>query len=86
MKRAILYVGVLAVMAGCGEGDSPGGKAVTVVTDSLRAAAAPAGKEPLGLRLYTVDAGEKRARLDEFLGQVAVPAWNRIGIGPVGVF
>lgn len=85
MKRAILYVGVLAVLAGCGEGEAPEGKAVTLVTDGVRAAA-PAKKEHLELRLYTVDAGEKRARLDEFLGQVAVPAWNRIGIGPVGVF
>ena len=54
------------------------------------AAAGAAGeavkKELLELRLYTVEAGEKRERLDEFLGRVAIPAWNRIGIKPVGVF
>jgi hypothetical protein len=40
----------------------------------------------LELRHYLVDAGEKRVRLDAFLADVAIPALNRIGIRPVGVF
>ena len=43
-------------------------------------------KQYLELRLYTVEAGEKRQRLDQFLAKAAVPAWNRVGIEPVGVF
>lgn len=53
---------------------------------AARAAGEGAKKEFLELRLYTVDAGEKRKRLDEFLGRVAIPAWNRTGVKPVGVF
>jgi hypothetical protein len=45
-----------------------------------------AGKAYIELRHYTVDAGEKRSRLHDFLRKVAIPAWNRIGIANVGVF
>ncbi len=53
---------------------------------AARAGAEPVKKQYIELRHYTVDAGEKRERLDEFLDRVAVPAWNRIGIDDVGVF
>jgi len=33
-----------------------------------------------------VEAGPKRERLDAFLREAAIPAWNRIGIEHVGVF
>lgn len=85
MRRALLCVGALAVMAGCGEREPAGKAAVTVVPGGVHAAEG-AKKEFLELRLYTVDEGEKRTRLDDFLGRAAVPAWNRIGIEPVGVF
>jgi hypothetical protein len=43
------------------------------------------GRQLLELRLYHCDPGDMRKRLDGFLA-LAVPAWNRIGIEPVGVF
>jgi hypothetical protein len=47
--------------------------------------ASPA-KQLFELRHYHLEAGQKAERFAEFLGQVAVPAFNRIGIKPVGVF
>jgi hypothetical protein len=38
------------------------------------------------LRSYEVRIGEQKAALDGFLRDAAVPAWNRQGIKPVGVF
>lgn len=43
-------------------------------------------KQLLELRRYQIATGEKRDRLESFLGAVAIPVWNRIGIQPVGVF
>jgi hypothetical protein len=43
-------------------------------------------KELYELRLYHLESGEKAKRFTEFLGRVAVPAFNRVGIKPVGVF
>ena len=43
-------------------------------------------KQLLELRLYALDAGDMRARFETFLAEVAVPAWNRLGIKPVGIF
>jgi len=42
-------------------------------------------KEYYELRLYHVAAGAKEQALYEFLSKAAIPAWNRIGIKPVGV-
>lgn len=38
------------------------------------------------LRSYEVRIGEQKTALDGFLRDAAVPAWNRLGIKPVGVF
>ncbi len=54
---------------------------------AMGAEAAPAtGKELLELRLYKATAGAMREKLDKFLAEAAIPAWNRLGIQPVGVF
>mgnify|MGYP003801082935 CR=1 FL=1 len=56
-------------------------------TVAAGAEAPPAGaKEFLELRLYKATAGAMRERLDKFLAEAALPAWGRLGIGPVGVF
>jgi hypothetical protein len=57
---------------------------------------APVGQSALGQvnqqsqivewRIYTAPFGDGRKRLLEFLQGAAVPAWNRLGINPVGVF
>ena len=54
-------------------------------TAALGAEGAAPQKEWLELRLYRCEAGPMRKRLDDFLA-LAVPAWNRIGVAPVGVF
>jgi hypothetical protein len=57
------------------------------MTGAARAAeGGPAARELLELRLYKAEAGEMRARLDKYLAEAAIPAWNRAGMQPVGVF
>lgn len=46
----------------------------------------PSGKELYELRLYHLEAGPKQKQFEDFCRQAAIPALNRIGIGPVGVF
>lgn len=43
-------------------------------------------KQYLELRLYRLGAGAMRERFEKFLAEAAIPAWNRIGVKPVGVF
>jgi len=43
-------------------------------------------KEFYELRLYRMQSAEKAAALVKFLGDAAIPAFNRIGVKPVGVF
>jgi len=43
-------------------------------------------KEFYELRLYSFDSTEKRDQFCQFLGKAAIPALNRLGISPVGVF
>jgi hypothetical protein len=50
------------------------------------AAAATSSKELLELRLYKFSSAAKQQAFDSFLGRVAIPALNRAGIRPVGVF
>jgi len=59
---------------------------------ALGAMATPAGagepgkKQILELKRYALEAGDMRARCEKFLAEAAVPAWNRLGSKPVGVF
>lgn len=50
------------------------------------AAATPDKKRFLELRHYTFVSAAYQQRFDAFLAQAAIPAWNRLGIKPVGVF
>ena len=59
------------------------------LTQSGTAQAADTGgesKEYYELRLYQIETEEKQRQLEQFLGEALIPAWNRIGIKPVGVF
>jgi len=67
--------------AGCLAGVAPLGRLASAM-DAPRASK----KQLLELRLYRVGSEAQQQRLDEFLGKAAVPAWNRAGVGPVGVF
>lgn len=59
-----------------------------VSTASLSAAAAVLGKkqEYYELRRYGLKAGGHSGLLDDYLEKLAIPAWNRAGAKPVGVF
>jgi hypothetical protein len=50
------------------------------------AAGATSSKELLELRLYTFSSAARQQAFDSFLGRVAIPALNRAGIRPIGVF
>jgi NIPSNAP len=61
------------------------GLALSASSRSL-AADGKAAKQLLELRTYHFVDAAKQRRFDEFLAQAAVPAWNRLGVEPVGVF
>ncbi|HEY5915244.1 MAG TPA: NIPSNAP family protein [Verrucomicrobiae bacterium] len=62
------------------------GLAGAVETRAL-AAARPRGKqEYYELRAYRLKSGANHELLDRYLEQAAIPAWNRLGVKPVGVF
>ena len=44
------------------------------------------GPEYYELRTYRLRFGPQKKALDDFLRDAAIPAWNRMGIAPVGVF
>ena len=48
--------------------------------------AGAADREYYELRTYRLRIGPQKKALDDFLRDAAVPAWNRLGIAPVGVF
>lgn len=58
-------------------------------TATLAAEADPASnpnREYYELRIYRLAKGANRTALTDYLEKAAVPAWNRLGIQPVGVF
>src|SRR5690349_5706404 len=58
---------------------------VTMAASTASAAAAPEN-EYYELRRYQLLYGPKQERFHDFLSKVAIPAMNRLGVGPVGVF
>jgi len=72
-RRQFLTAGSLAGIAGI----SP--LAATAVGDESK-------QEYLELRQYRLHVGTKKNLLGNFLRKVGIPAMNRIGIGPVGIF
>jgi len=65
-----------------------GGAGIVMAMSELTHAIEGSGgrKQILELRRYQVASAEKRDRLEKFLGEVAIPVWNGLGINPVGVF
>src|SRR5688572_19693232 len=63
---------------------------VAGLASSLETAAAEKGdrtsREYYELRLYHLRRGPKQKRFDDFYREAALPAMNRAGIGPIGVF
>ena len=50
------------------------------------AKAAPTSPEVYELRQYHLRIGPQPTRLSDYLREAALPAWNRLGLSPVGVF
>jgi hypothetical protein len=48
--------------------------------------AAQTQPEFYGLRVYEMPTGNRKAVLNDYLSKAAIPAFNRLGIAPVGVF
>jgi len=63
-----------------------GTASLAAMTSATHAAGAPAAREFYELRQYTLQSEEQRKGLDAFLRDAAIPAVNRLGIRPVGVF
>ncbi len=63
---------------------------VAGLSSVLDAAAAEGGAKPARefyeLRLYHLRRGPKQKLFDDFYREAALPAWNRAGVQPVGVF
>jgi hypothetical protein len=55
-------------------------------TASLNAEIAGSNREYYELRIYRLKSGAGHELLDAYLEKAAIPAWNRVGIKPVGVF
>lgn len=56
------------------------------VADVAHAADAPADRQYYELRTYTFKPGASHQLVDDYLSQAALPALNRIGSSPIGVF
>ena len=69
------------VAASCLAGLTPFG-----VAAAAGAAGAPGDRELYELRLYRLESAAKQKRFDDFCARAAIPALNRLGVGPVGVF
>src|SRR5512141_2112401 len=44
------------------------------------------GREYYELRVYEMPTGNRKSVVGDSLSNAAIPAWNRIGVKPVGVF
>lgn len=62
--------------------------ALTAASSAMTAGAAreDAERQYLELRRWHTLIGSKKGFLEKYLQEAAIPAWNRLGIGPVGVF
>lgn len=62
------------------------GAAVLSGISGLEAVASQAQQEFYELRVYEMPTGSRKSVLNDYLSRAAIPAWNRLGITPVGVF
>lgn len=72
-RRDFLAASALAVAAGMSQ-------------EACAGEEAGGGKQYLELRHYEFGSGEKQKVFEDFLGEAAIPALNRLGVRPVGVF
>jgi hypothetical protein len=60
--------------------------ALGILATALNATAADAGRQYYELRVYTTKSEEQQQRVNAYWQNAAVPAYNRLGVQPVGVF
>ena len=58
----------------------------TAALSALGAEPTTSNREYYELRVYRLKAGAKSDLLDAYLEKAAIPAWNQMGVTPVGVF
>src|SRR5690348_15042558 len=58
----------------------------TVALGANAAESSASNREYYELRIYRLKTGAKGDLLDAYLEKAAIPAWNQLGIKPVGVF
>jgi hypothetical protein len=58
----------------------------SIIAADEAAPVAPAGREFYELRLYHLRKGAMQKRFEDYCRDAAIPATNRAGVGPVGVF
>jgi hypothetical protein len=62
------------------------GAAALSGVSGLQARADGERQEYYELRVYEMPTGNRKAPLNDYLSKAAIPAWNRLGIKPVGAF
>jgi len=65
---------------------SVAGAAMLSDSSVLEPLAAQVQQEYYELRIYEMPTGNRKTTLNDYLAKAAIPAWNRLGIAPVGVF
>ncbi len=78
MKRREFLKSSLAIAGLAGASSAPNASAAEKTEKSAR--------EFYELRQYHLRRGPKQKLFDQFYKEAAIPAWNRAGVGPVGVF
>jgi len=73
-RREFLEASCVAGTAGLASG---------AITEAL---AQSGQREFYELRIYEMQTGNRQTVLNDYLSEAAIPAWNRLGIKPVGVF
>ncbi len=85
-RREFLKTSVtVSALAGIGAG-SLGATAAEAGSEMTPERNGLAGQQYYELRRYRLKRGASHELLDNFLQHAAIPAWNRLGINPVGVF
>src|SRR5436190_23274767 len=59
---------------------------LAALTLPAQAADTDAGRQYYELRVYTTRSAEQQQRINDYWQNAAVPAYNRMGVQPVGVF
>src|ERR1700759_3931221 len=59
---------------------------LALITIPSRAHAAGDDRQYYELRVYTTSSAEQQKRINDYWQNAAVPAYNRLGIQPIGVF